>query len=321
MALLIAAGAVLAVQAFPLVVAAVPLALAYALARGGYLQGGLVIALCLLVAYLQSPMLCALLAAACVPPAVAAGYVIRKRLRFFHSVQAVSAAALSGLVLCAGALWLISGQAPLDYATAFIGRLLSAAGDEAVLYFYQMLKSADVLMGYATASAVNGISAQAAAVAIQEMFRQYINLYLVSFMANVALLTGLLCVTVPRAIAKKRGMRVGTVPAFSDMALPRRFWLAYILSYLAAIIGASSGWPGFDMAEVTIHSIYSFVLTIQGLCFLDFVYKRRGMGVAGRNALHVVAFLIGGFILVFVGLIENIMGLRARMQQKGGMML
>ena len=321
LALLIAAGAVLVVRSVPLVVAAVPLALAYALARGGYLQGGLVIAVCLLVAYLQSPMLCALLAAACVPPAVAAGYVIRKRLRFFNSVLAVSAAALSGLVMVAGALWLLSGLGPIDYLTEFFGRMLSVAGDAAVLSFYQMIRSADVLMGYATVNAVSGVSAQEALAAVQELFRQFINLYLVSYMVNMALLTGLLCVTVPRAIAKKRGMRVGIVPAFSEMALPRRFWLAYILSYLATIIGAGSGWPGFDLAEVTIHSIYSFVFVIQGLSFLDFLYKRRNMRTAGRYALHAVAVLLLGFILMFVGLVENIMKLRARMEPKGGTML
>ena len=45
------------------------------------------------------------------------------------------------------------------------------------------------------------------------------------------------------------------------------------------------------------------------------------MRTAGRYALHAVAVLLLGFILMFVGLVENIMKLRARMEPKGGTML
>lgn len=320
--LLLAAGAILMAPYFPLATVLVPLALAYALAGGGYLLGGLAAALCLFVGYLINPPLCALLAAAFLPPALAAGVVIRARLRFRHSVLAVSAAALAGAALSAGVLWLITGQGPVDYLSSLFVRLLSelgVLGEDPIRAFYQLFRYPDVVSGAITQSAVDAAPIDASIAIMGGMCRDFLNLHLVGYIIIYALLTGLLCVTIPRALAKRRGAPVADVPAFSEFALPRRFWAAFLVSYIAAFIGASSGWQRFDIAEITIYGVYSFVFAVQGLCFLDHLYKKRSMGTGARMTLHVLAMLfLGGEIPVFLGIIENMAGLRARLAQKGG---
>ena len=69
------------------------------------------------------------------------------------------------------------------------------------------------------------------------------------------------------------------IPPFAEFSLPRRFWLAFALSYLFAIIGSSYGWPGFAILEVTVLSIYGLVLSVQGWRFWT-LYQRNKMGKA-----------------------------------------
>ena len=107
-----------------------------------------------------------------------------------------------------------------------------------------------------------------------------------------------------------------SIPAFSEYELPNRFWLAYIISNLFAAIGASSGWQSFDVLEVTIYYAYAVILVAQGLSFLDFLYKTRNMRPGVRVILHVFATLILSSILVWIGLFENVLGMRKRISER-----
>jgi uncharacterized protein YybS (DUF2232 family) len=111
------------------------------------------------------------------------------------------------------------------------------------------------------------------------------------------------------------------IPPFANFSLPRRFWLAFVLSYLFAVVGESLGWPGFEILEVTVLSIYGLVLSVQGLAFLDFLYQRNKMGKGVRVVLHALGLIISsmlGNLLMWLGLFENIANLRVRMDTKGG---
>ncbi len=261
--------------------------------------------------------LTAFLAAAFVPLALTAGFVIRKQLRMRHSVLAASGAALLGLAAAIGVLWLFTGLGPIDYAVSRFGSYLSSLSSGLVQLVYQYVRFVDMLTGAISQAAVFSTPAPEAIVIIQERLREALNYYLVGGMVCYALLMGLVSFTVTRAFVKKR-RRVAKVPSFDALTLPPRFWLAYLLSYLFAFAGISFGWPSFDIVAQTITDVYGFVFTVQALSLLDFFYKKRRMASAVRVLLHVVVTLFLGFILVWVGMLENMASLRKRMNTEGG---
>jgi len=317
-ALLLAVAACGLFPFYPVFAVFVPFVFACLFIFGGYLKGSVGIVFCLLAAYAIDPVSCTVLAVAFIPPAAAAGYAVRTRLRFRSSVIAASTAALCGAALLIGILWLVTQQGPADYLAEAFGRSLAALGDETVKAFYQIFRYSDVLTGTVTQSALQAASAADALNVMQAMVKDIINLVIVSYIIIYALAIGLLLVVIARAFAIKRGLRVSGVPAFSEFSLPKRFWLAYMASVLVAYFGADFGLPGFDNVLLTIHSVYSFVFIIQGLVFLDFLYKKRSMGKGSRVTLHILIGLLAASLLMIVGLIENLFGLRKRLVEKGG---
>lgn len=259
--------------------------------------------------------LTAMLAAAFVPLALAAGLVVRKRMRMRHGVLITGGAALFGVSAAAGVLWLYTGLGPIDYMAGRLERLLTASGEPMVRTLYGYVRFMDMLMGSAAQSAAT--PASEAAPIILDRFRGALNDTLVGGMVIYALLAGLLGFVVTRAFVKKK-RKVAAVPAFSELALPSRFWLGYLLSSLAALVGVYSGWLSFDTLAQTISSVYGFVFTVQALSFLDFLYKRKHMQQAVRVLLHVAVTLFLGSLLVWVGLFENLANLRKRMDTEGG---
>ncbi len=300
----------------PLAAIAAAFVLAYAVAMWGPL-GIAMTALCFAAGCLIDPKLAAFLAAAFIPLALTAGLVVRKQLRMRHSVLAASAAAMLGLAAAFGVLWLFTGLGPIDYMVSRFGVFLSTLSSGLVQLLYQYARLVDMFTGAISQSAVFLTPTSEAIAVMQDQLREALNYLLVGDMICYALLAGLLSFVITRAFARKR-RKVVPVPPFGALTLPPRFWLAYLLSYLFAFAGISLGWPSFDIVTQTITGVYGFVFTVQALSFLDFLYKRRRMATALRILLHVVITLFLGFILVWVGLFENIASLRKRMNTEGG---
>lgn len=303
---------------------ALPVLLGYAVAGGGFAAGAAALVLCFAAASALDVKAAALLAALSVPFALTVGYVLRKKVRFRHSVMAASGAALAGAALAVGVLWLLTGEKPVDFVTRGFDASFSIMNDAAVNAYYQMIRYRDLVAGAVTQAALDAATRADAIAFIINQFREMLNVALVSLIGTYALLMGLLGYLIPRAVLKRRKADVAPVPPFSEYALPDRFWLAFILSYLFALIGQSFGWPGFDILEVTVYALYGLVLTVQGLAFLDYMYKRRNMRKGARVTLHVLALVIStmislvGSLLMWVGLFENIAKLRKRLESKGG---
>lgn len=332
-AFLIAAALVLGAAGLPaqygswlvlLSVLAAPVALGCAVAGGGMAAGGVAAVLCFAVGCLLDYKLSLMLAALSLPFAFTVGYVLRKKIRFRHSVLAASGAALAGTGLAVGVLWLMTGELPVDFYIGRMGSFFSSMSDAMVRDWYQLMRSADLVTGAVTQTALDATSRGDAIVYLLSQFKEYVNMMLVGMLGIYALLMGLIGYLIPHGVLKRRNVDVAAVPAFSDFALPNRFWLAFLLSYLFAAIGAGFGWKGFDILEVTVYALYALVLTVQGLAFLDYMYKRRKMGKTARIVLHVLALLISalasmvGSILMWVGIFENMAKLRKRLESKGG---
>jgi hypothetical protein len=301
---------------FPLVYIALPFVLAYSVARGGYYIGGAAAILSFLFAYLLSVFAAAVLAAAFLPVAFAAGYAIRSKKRLLHSVIITSAAAVAGAALAIYLASLLSGLIFIDYTANYLTEIFKSQDDNVTLAFYQAVRYPDILSGAITLQAVEATPAAKAVTIMQYMIKETLNAYLISLLGIYSLLGGYLYYIIPRAIAKNNRMEVAAIPAFSDYVLPKLFWLAFVLSYLAASIGAGIGWKSFDIVESTVFNLYVFVFSIQALCFMDFLYKKRNTGSGARVALHIFVMLIFGSFLALVGLIENIFSLRNRMDER-----
>ncbi len=307
---------------FPPAAIMVPFVLSYTIAMCGTM-GGIAAVLCFAAGALLHPAYIALLAAAFLPVSFAAGIVIRKRLRMRHSVIFTSGAALAGVAAAIGVLWLFTQKNPIDYAADTMGHVLNTLGGPFVKMFYQVTRYIDILTGAVTQAAVDATSASEAIIKMQEMVREFLNYSLVSYIIVFSLLMGLLSYVIPRAIAKKRHADVVPVPAFSDMCLPPRVWLAFLISYLFAVVGESYGWASFDILKLTIYNAYGIVFIVQGLSFLDYIYKKQHLGTGVRVLLHAVIVLLLGssFVLIIVGMFENISNLRKRLDTEGGTIL
>ena len=150
-----------------------------------------------------------------------------------------------------------------------------------------MFRYQDLITGAVTQAALDAASRAHAIAFVVNWFRELLNVTLVSFIGTYALLMGLIGYLIPRAVLKRRRKdAVVPIPPFSEYALPDRFWLAFFLSYLFAVIGDSFGWPGFDILEVTVYAPVFAGWTVRGLAFLA-IYISGQHEQSARVALHV----------------------------------
>ena len=90
-----------------------------------------------------------------------------------------------------------------------------------------------------------------------------------------------------------------------------------VISIIAAFIGTNFGWRGFDILQTTLYSVFVFVFMIQGLCVLMFWLSERKMSKAKSAILIIIAVVfLQTTLLPIVGLLENVMGIRKRMQAR-----
>jgi hypothetical protein len=294
---------------------AVPFVLVYAIARGGYMIGGGAIALSFLTVAYFEPFASAILAAAFLPVAFGTGYMIRAKKRFLTSVVVSSGMLLAGAALAIALLTFITKQAAADYIVNYTGSTMNALSDTQIMSLYQVVRAPDLLTGAVSQQAVWSTPPAQAVTVMQGLMRDTLDLWFVTIIGLYALLMGLLCYIIPRSIVKKK-MDVAPVPLFSDYALPRRFWLAFALSYIAAMAGSSLGWKSFDIVQLTIYNLYSLVFSVQALSLFDYFYRKRNMGVGVRTVLHVLSAIVLSFLLMWIGIIDNIMSLRKRMEER-----
>jgi hypothetical protein len=315
---IIAVAALSAVSAkVPVLALGIPVTLTYMMVRFNA-AGGISGVAAMGAAAVFSPAAAIAFAAAFVPVSVAASIVILQKRRFRDSVLIASGAALAGAVLFIGVLWLRTRTLPVDYMTARIGQSLSALGDSSVNLAYQAARYLDIQTGAITQEAVLATPRALAIDTMMSISRDWINYLLVTGIAVYSLLCGLACYLIPRSIAKRRGMPVKNIPAFSDYELPRGFWAAFLVSYLAAAIGYSFKLPYFDLLSDTVFYVYAFVFMMQALSFTDFLFKSRGVSAKMRVALQALALIVFGNLLMWLGIFENIIQFRRRSQEKGG---
>ena len=313
---LITVGLLYLALSMPFLAIVIPFMLVYAVVRCGFYLGGAVSVVSFATFLIVNVTVSFIFAGAFLPVVFAVAYMIIKKKRFRDSAIVSSAAALVGALLAIGMLQLFTGMSVIDFFVGHVGNTLSAMDDTDVKVFYQTVRYADIITGAVRQDVVEATSAVQAIVIILDMLRETLNQILITVIVVYSLLAGFLYYIIPRAAAKSQKIDVISIPAFSEYELPNKFWLAYIISNLFATIGASYGWQSFDVLEVTIYYAYAVILVAQGLSFLDFLYKTRRMRPGVRVILHIFATLILSGILVWIGLFENVLGMRKRISER-----
>lgn len=301
----------------PVTLVAVPFVFACVMVRFGWKPGLAVCLIGLAAVAISDTAAAAAFAAIALPAAATAAYVVRKKIRLFNSVLLTSGATLAGIAMVVGVIWLFTRLSVLDFAVNRLGGWLSQWNDDEINAFYQLVRSMDIFTGAITQEAVLATPSGEAIAVMQEMFHDWLNEALVSAMLIYSMLTGLLIYLITRSAAKRHGTEVCAVPNFGDYALPRWFWVGCVGSYLFSLIGENFGWPSFDLVINTISVVYIVVFIIQGLSFLDYIYRKRNFSPVMRRVLHALALLIISGLLMWVGLFENVIGIRKRWDEKG----
>jgi hypothetical protein len=310
-----AALAALSARALPLALF-LPFVLGYMGARFGF-WGGAAGTAAVAAASIFSTTAALLFAAAFLPVSFAAAVAVRRRWRFRDSVVITSGAALAGAALAIALLGLLRGVTPAEYAVQRTSALFSALGDKEINLVYQFLRTPDIWVGAITQEAVAAMPRAQAIGDMTEILHDWIGTSLVPMMLCYALLWGLLCYLMPRRGAERNGVMVQKIPDFSDYALPGRFWLAFLVSYLAAAAADAYHLLPSGLLQPSVSSAYSIVFFVQALSFADYFYKVRGMSKARRVAMHTMTVLIFGNFLMWLGVFENIVHLRSRTLEKG----
>lgn len=300
----------------PFLILAIPVILVFSIAAFGYIYGGIAVVGGLATGYLFGTMYPTILIAAFLPVAFAAGYAIREKKRFRDSVALSCAAVLMGAILSVAVLQWMTGMSVLDYAATTMESALRQVGEQEVKLYYQFVRSADLISGAVTQSALEAASAEKAIKFMVNMTYDFVNQLFVYVILVYSLIMGYLGYIIPRIVIKKRGIEVVRIPSFSNYMLPKRFWAGALILGIIAYIGADEGWSSFDILFLTLYNIFIFVFMMQGISFLDYIYKMRKLSTGARVALHILTALVFSGVLAIVGLMENAFNMRKRIQPR-----
>lgn len=301
----------------PAFVLAVPILLTYVFVISGYAYGAAFGIASFGGAILLGFSSALYLAAAFVPVVLVASYMIVKAKRLRTSFVVSSFAALIGAVAAIGILTYTAKMPVVDYVIAYYGQQLSLLEDSLISPLYALARSADLINGAVTQQAIDAASSADAILKMQDIARETLNISIVYIMILYSLALGFFTYTLPRALAKKAGMSVADIAKFKDYALPRRFWIVALVSVGASMIGAGFDLRGFDILQETLYNVFIFVFMIQGVCLLVFWTEERKMSKGKKTVLIIAAVVfLQAIALPLAGLLENIMGIRARIEER-----
>lgn len=296
---------------FPILFWAIPVVLVFGIAAYGYIYGGIAVVGGLATGFLFGTMYPTILIAAFLPVAFATGYAIREKKRFRDSVALSCAAVLAGAVISVAVLEWMTGMSVVDYAVKTTETSLMQFGGQELKLYYQFARSADM-----TQAAVESVPLEKAVAFFVKQVSEFVSVAFVFLILVYSLIIGHLSYIVPRFAAKKRDIEVASIPSFSDYALPKRFWVGTFVLCIAAYVGAQEGWSSFDILYSTLYNTFILVFMVQGLSFLDYIYKMRKISTGARVALHILTAFVFVGVLAIVGLMENVLNMRKRIQPR-----
>lgn len=131
-----------------------------------------------------------------------------------------------------------------------------------------------------------------------------------------SLIYGVFLFLIIRLIISKLASPVPAVPAFENWTLPRRISLGLILLLLGFFLVNALGIANVEVAQYTITVLISFLFSIIGLSVVWFFLKAGRVPSPLRWLLAIIVYLILGFVLPILGIVDQFIHLRIRYKNR-----
>lgn len=131
-----------------------------------------------------------------------------------------------------------------------------------------------------------------------------------------SLIYGVFLFLIIRIIIRRLDSPVPVVPAFEHWTLPRRLFLGLILLFLGFFLVNALGIANVEAAQNTMTVLISFLFSITGLSVLWFFLKAGRVPSPLRWLIAIIVYLILGFALPVLGIVDQFIHLRIRYKNK-----
>ena len=131
---------------------------------------------------------------------------------------------------------------------------------------------------------------------------------------GIAMVAGLLAFLLTSFLIK--GHRQYAVPPFAQWAMPKGSILGALIFLAAGLIGSTQGWPGFRSVLLAAQVFVAIAYSVQGLAVVWFILDRTRLPYGAKLPIAVLALLFVGTGLLFVAIIDYLLGFRKRVPPK-----
>jgi hypothetical protein len=186
------------------------------------------------------------------------------------------------------------------FSSEVIERLYVA--DESIL---ELMRQSYSLMGYTERE-------------ISALVGEFSSLYgemVPAVLLGIAMIAGLFAFLLSAGLTK--GQRQYRVPPFSMWSMPRGSVLGALIFLAAGFLGSSQGWPGFSSVLLAAQIFVTIAYSLQGLAVVWFILGRTRLPLGARLPFMVLALMFFGTGLLFVAIIDYLLGFRKRIPPKG----
>lgn len=306
------------------IVAAVPGA--YLMAKRGYGWGLAMLAAGALACWAIGGAALAVFAAI-VPLVLTVAVCVRRKVRAFTSMAAAAAAAMVGVGLLVGIVYLVSGKDVITYLVDLYAAEIAQSEDAAVLGY--MLSRSGALSGeLLTSEQFMELMTQISELGIEEIrafataekqlaeIKTYLGGTVPTIVVSYGLYAAVVTYILGRVFVKISGREVAKMPPFSKFILPKQVSIYFVITYFLAIVPEIFGLEDFYLAGNILAAITGSILLLQGVSFVYYILEKliRRKGV--RIVLTLVAFIVLGQICMMLGLIEQIFRTRDKMEKR-----
>jgi len=131
-----------------------------------------------------------------------------------------------------------------------------------------------------------------------------------------SLIYGAVLFFIIRLIMKNLNVSIPIVPAFEDWFLPRRIAASLILLPLTFLVISMLGIANVEAAQFAVTILLYFVYSVLGLSVLSFFLKAGRVPSVLRWLLLILAYILFGFFLTLLGILDQFLYLRIRYKNK-----
>lgn len=239
------------------------------------------------------------------------GLAIKKRAGAYEALIISAAGWLAAAVLLVGYVYLHTGSDILTYSTERANAALK--GSPMLTHMvYMSARAQDILAGKLNYTEFLQTSQEQMLKYIDSgnIVSQTLGYYIPTMIMGTVVAGGFVGYIAARAIAKARGSAVAYLPPFERFYLPRKVSKYFLLMYIVSLLPDLFGWEDYYIAGYVLSSLISTVFMIQGISFVEFLLKLKLKNRGLRAFLVTVISLSISGLLVYVGLIEQMIRIR-----------